>query len=183
MKKTTSRSYGLIIPKDWGNVDLILERAKEISKYYYIILHNSDCDENGELKKEHFHILMTFGAPLQLNTVFNKFNDLEKLQTNSFEIIRNIHGSKRYLVHIDNPEKFQYNADLVSTNDPLFKDCLITKKSNDAEVDEILTAFEKRELAKTEREYIDGFRPAFLSMNSYQRLMSIIALKRDYKHN
>lgn len=182
MKKTTSRNYEIIVPAEWENKEKIIDRCKEIAKHYYIILHDSDSDENGEQKKAHYHILMNFGSPQQIKTVFNKFPEFTEIKENSIELIRNGYGYKRYLCHLDNPEKHQYSVDLVETNDSLYKDALINKVSAEDEVDNLMKAFEKKETVKSEREYIEGFRPAFIQMNSYQRLMSIIALKRDYRN-
>lgn len=182
MKKTTSRSYGLIIPVDWVEKDEILEISKKISKFHYFIKHDKDFDlETGEAKKEHFHVLMTFASPLQLGTVLNKFNTIEKIKPNSLELIKNIFGAKRYLVHKDNIEKFQYDPSEVETNDPLFKDILIDKKSAEDEVKEMLDSFDKRQEKKTEREFIESFKGSLIHMNSYQRLMSILALKREHR--
>lgn len=182
MKKSTSRNYALVIPAEWENKDKIIERCKEIAKHYYVILHDSDVDENGELKKEHYHILMAFSSPQQINTVFNKFAEFTEIKQNSIELIRNGNGYKRYLCHVDNPEKHQYPSDLVTTNDSLYKDALINKISACDEVNNLMDAFDKKNSVKSEREYIEAFKSAFIQMNSYQRLMSIIALKRDYRN-
>lgn len=183
MKKTTSRSYGLIVPADWAEKDEIIEISKKISKFYYIIKHDKDYNiETGEAKKDHYHILMTFASPLQLGTVLNKFSAVQKIQSNSLELIKNIYGAKRYIVHKDNPEKFQYDSTEVETNDPLYKDILADKKSGEDEVKEMLDAFDKRNEKITEREFIESFKSSLVQMNSYQRLMSILALKREHRN-
>lgn len=182
MKKTTSRSYGLIVPNDWEEKDEIINISKKIAKYYYIIKHDKDYnEETGEAKKEHYHILMTFASPLQLGTVLNKFNEVQKIQPNSLELIKNIFGAKRYLVHKDNTEKFQYDPAEVETNDPLFKNILIEKTSAEDEVKNMLDSFDKRQEKITEREFIESFKSSLVQMNSYQRLMSILALKREHR--
>jgi len=182
MKKTTSRSYGLIVPAEWSKKNEIIEISKKISKFYYVIKHDKDFNpETGEAKKEHYHILMTFASPLQLGTVLNKFNTVQKIQSNSLELIKNIFGAKRYLVHKDNAEKFQYAPTEVETNDPLYKDILIEKKSGEDEVKQMLDAFDKRPEKITEREFIESFKSSLVQMNSYQRLMSILALKREHR--
>jgi hypothetical protein len=183
MKKTTSRSYGLIVPAEWVEKEEIIEISKKISKFYYIIKHDKDYNiETGETKKEHYHILMTFASPLQLGTVYNKFDSIERIKLNSLELIKNIYGAKRYLVHKDNPEKFQYEGSEVETNDPLYKDVLIEKKSAEDEVKEMLDAFDKGPEKTTEREFIESFNGSLVQMSPYQRLMSILALKREHRN-
>lgn len=72
-------------------------------------LHDRDVDENGELKKPHYHILVMFDGPVtqkRANEIIAPFNG-----TQSAEYIYSLRGSTRYLSHLDNPEKAQYNPD------------------------------------------------------------------------
>jgi hypothetical protein len=133
-KKKQSRTYGIIIPSEWENAKQIILKAKQIAKHYYYIEHDKDYytedGENGaagELKKKHIHLLFTFNSSRDLRTVANYFSEFPELKENSFELIHNAYGAKRYLIHADNPEKSQYYMFEVETNDPLFPDCFITK--------------------------------------------------------
>ena len=185
MKKTlqSSRSWGLILPSEWTETFDIIEKVKNIAPRYYFILHDKDYDiETGELKKAHYHVLFTFKSARRLPTVFNYFSEFsDKLKDNSFERINNIIGAKRYLVHIDNPEKHQYKPDQVETNDLQFKDIFIQKRSKDEVIDMIADSSQDTE-SEAERAYLEKFRPVFQAMsNPYQVGMYRLALKRDFR--
>ena len=185
MKKTlqSSRSWGLILPSEWTETFDIIEKVKNIAPRYYFILHDKDYDiETGELKKAHYHVLFTFTSARRLPTVFNYFSEFsDKLKDNSFERINNIIGAKRYLVHIDNPEKHQYKPDQVETNDLQYKDIFIQKRSIDEELDMLFKVTEDT-TSNAEREYLEGIRQYLQTMYSpYQRAMAYLAFKRDFR--
>ena len=179
----TARSYGLILPAEWIETFAIIEHVKRIAHLYYFILHDSDFDiETGELKKAHYHVLFTFKYPLQLRTVANYFSAFShKLKDNSFERIRNIDGAKRYLVHIDNPEKHQYKFECVETNDKQYRDIFIEKKSKDEVIDMI--AYASRDIeTEAERKFLEGYRPVFQAMNNpYQMGMYLLRLQQAFR--
>jgi hypothetical protein len=187
IKKTQSRVYGLILPCEWKNCMEIVHHSKTVAKYYYWIKHNRDFYgdapedlENGEsksahavgeLKKEHIHLLMKFNNSRDLKTVHNYFSQFSELKENSFEIIRNDHGAKRYLTHADNPEKAQYKIEEVETNDKLFANVFVDKISSSEELG-ILKRNYKFVLNRTTfDEYIDLWEPVLAGMNSYQKSM------------
>ena len=78
------------------------------------MLHDEDYQvdtETGEAtpKNAHYHVLMRFPNSRDLSTVQGYFKEFEFLRPNSYEKVLNLHGSVRYLAHVDNPEKFQYD--------------------------------------------------------------------------
>lgn len=77
-------------------------------------LHELDCNADGEVKKAHYHILVKFAgkkSPEQVQAIFEKFGGVGCETVNSFR------SYARYLCHLDNPEKAQYNVnDVVSLN-------------------------------------------------------------------
>lgn len=71
-------------------------------------LHDKDLNPNGEPKKAHYHILLMFDSvktQSQAKEVFDLINGV------GCEIVKSIRGYARYLCHLDNPEKYQYNID------------------------------------------------------------------------
>lgn len=81
---------------------------------YYIILHDKDVLENGETKKEHFHILV------DNNNGYKEFKKevVKRLYDKAlFENVRSPKTQARYLMHLDDPEKYQYPIEEVATND------------------------------------------------------------------
>lgn len=71
-------------------------------------LHDKDENPDNELKKPHYHILICFPGP----TTFKKVNSLcSQLNSPIPKRVLSIIGIYRYLTHLDNPEKYQYNEE------------------------------------------------------------------------
>lgn len=71
-------------------------------------LHDSDVNPFGENKKSHYHVIIMFDSVKtneQAKAVFDKIGGV------GCEKVNSIRGYARYLCHLDNPEKHQYNQD------------------------------------------------------------------------
>lgn len=71
-------------------------------------LHDSDKNPGGELKKPHYHILLMFDTNKraeQVREISDALNAPIPIQLNSKP------GAARYLCHLDNPEKVQYDPE------------------------------------------------------------------------
>jgi hypothetical protein len=69
-------------------------------------LHDKDIDEDGSLKKPHYHVVLMFDGPTtqkRANEIIEPF-----CGTKSAEYVKSLRGYVRYLIHLDNPEKAQY---------------------------------------------------------------------------
>lgn len=74
-------------------------------------LHNYDININNEQKKEHYHIMIMFDSvktSKQAQEIFDAINGV------GCEVVKSIRGYARYLCHLDNPEKAQYNIEDVT---------------------------------------------------------------------
>ena len=76
-------------------------------------LHDKDVNPDGEPKKAHYHIIVCYSGPTSFNVVKGLTDKLNQPIPIALEQIR---GYYRYLTHKDNPEKYQYSADDVFTN-------------------------------------------------------------------
>ena len=190
-KKIQSRTWGIILPCKWDNHMSIVHKAKSVAKHCYWIKHDQDRYtepvedvENprkvGELKEPHIHLLFTFNSSRDLNTVRNYFSEFKQLKENSYEKIANAYGAKRYLIHADNPEKFQYQIFEVETNDRLFSNCFIEKISSADEIFKILDSFEVVDRLSC-REFCLKFFPILEQMNSYQKMVIIRNLRKEWR--
>lgn len=75
-------------------------------------LHDSDVNPDGEKKKEHYHVVIMFDSvktPEQAKEVFDSIGGV------GCEAVKSIRGYIRYLCHLDNPEKFHYDIDKVTS--------------------------------------------------------------------
>lgn len=70
-------------------------------------LHEFDVNPTGELKKPHWHVLLMFGGVKSYDQV------CEFIKPFNCPIPQRCHNSKaavRYMAHLDNPDKFQYDV-------------------------------------------------------------------------
>jgi len=106
------RNWGLIcypesLPTDWEKLlqDTGLQCA--ISP-----LHDKDLEPTGEVKKAHYHVILTYSGPTSFNCV-NKI--CESLNCPIPKPLEQIRGYYRYFTHKDNPEKYQYDEKEIKT--------------------------------------------------------------------
>ena len=104
------RNWGAVVypesaPADW--IEIL--KLKGIS-FAVSPLHDKDKDNgsNGnELKKAHYHIILSFSGPVTDKTVNSIMSELNQPIAIPLESVR---GYYRYFTHKDNPEKYQYNV-------------------------------------------------------------------------
>ena len=102
---------------DVQEIGVIETRIKSLTniKKYAIIIHDKDLLESGEPKKRHFHCVLTF-SNATTSEVVAKTLQVEEQYVN--KIKTTVKSANLYLVHRNDPEKFQYNvAEVVSNFD------------------------------------------------------------------
>ena len=88
-----------------------LEKAINIyCSYYFIILHDKDTNEHGEIKKPHYHIVMKTRKRITLGGLLRELSELLKIDKTAISARETINemASIRYLLHLDYQEKHQY---------------------------------------------------------------------------
>ena len=88
----------------------ILDTLKAICEEYYLIRHYADLNDNGELKREHYHAVIRLSKRIRKMTLINLLAQALNINVNmiSCDILYNKRSAVRYLIHLDNPEKYQY---------------------------------------------------------------------------
>lgn len=89
-------------PEDWK------DRLREAGMEILAVVHDSDVDESGEIKKTHVHVLVRFSHAVRRTEaveVLTSFGCLEK----SVQRRDSWTACARYLCHMDDPSKFQYD--------------------------------------------------------------------------
>lgn len=116
MSEKQSRSFlGVLYPDSTSYVFVdVLVRLKDTFPELAYITHDRDVDENGELKKPHLHWCGKRSSPALLSTISNSLG----IEANAIEFCKSWKYSLRYLIHADNPEKFQYEPGEVTANFP-----------------------------------------------------------------
>lgn len=87
-------------PENWLEILGELKVAAFVSP-----LHDRDVNPDGELKKEHYHVLLMFDGVKTVDQaleIFALFGGVGREQ------VLSARGYARYLCHLDNPEKAQY---------------------------------------------------------------------------
>lgn len=111
MSERRTRNFATVIypdsaPENW------LEIIGELKVPCFISpLHDKDTNPDGEPKKPHWHCMLMFEGvktETQVREVIATFNGV------GLEIVNSLRGYARYLCHLDNPEKYQYNVDDVT---------------------------------------------------------------------
>lgn len=105
-KDTRTRNWTVVVypesaPNNWR--DIIDEWHIE---WVESPLHDKDLNPNGEPKKAHYHILLMFGGVKTYEQV------VELIQPLNCPIPIKVHNAKslvRYMAHLDNPDKVQYD--------------------------------------------------------------------------
>lgn len=105
-EKGRTRNFATVVypesaPADW------VERLDSYHVQSLISpLHDKDTNPSGEPKKAHYHVLLMFEGPKdfdnQVKPIFDEIGGVGRENVNSAR------GYSRYLCHMDNPEKYQY---------------------------------------------------------------------------
>lgn len=106
-KVSKTRSWAFVVypesaPDNWLELLADLHMQVLVSP-----LHDMDLDSEGNLKKPHWHVMLIADGPIsasRANELIAPFNG-----SKSAEYIHSTRGYARYLAHIDDPDKAQYN--------------------------------------------------------------------------
>ena len=73
-------------------------------------LHDRDLNATGELKKAHWHVLVMFDGKKSYEQVLDL---IRSLNCTVPQKVQSAKGLVRYMAHLDNPEKVQYDRSLI----------------------------------------------------------------------
>lgn len=108
-KDVRSRKYRLLLYPDCPSHVEALELLKTYPKFCYI-LHDRDVFEDGTEKKAHWHCCVWFNNAKWLASLAKELG----IEENYIQPSHNATHDLRYLVHADDPDKFQYDkSDIV----------------------------------------------------------------------
>lgn len=111
-KKENGRNFCLLLyPEDKTHV-VALEKIKSNYDYAYI-LHDKDVNEDGEIKKAHWHVVVNVGKNARWNTAIA---DELGITPNYIEKCGKLDRALEYLIHYNEPDKYHYDLDEVHGN-------------------------------------------------------------------
>ena len=157
-------------------IEIVRQKLEECGYQYALCMHDKDTNEDGTLKKVHWHIVVLCGRREFQYTLAKRLGIDRRFVQRPLATEPN--GAVRYLTHLDNPEKAQYDRESIESNiTPADLERLhqkVEKKSKDEETEDLIEDIEK--LAKKTMSYKQFLRahPAFIyQANSLLKLVSI----------
>ena len=104
MNTFRSRRFCILLYPDNKEHKTVIENIKNMYDYA-IILHDKDWDDNGELKKEHYHAIIQ-----TKNAIWNTALSIKiGIELNLIQNCRNFDLALNYLIHFNDDSKFQYD--------------------------------------------------------------------------
>lgn len=116
----TDYKWELILYPDSESYDhfQVLECIEEKVLEYAYIFHDKDIKEDGTPKKPHYHVYLSFGADNPRTKEFVLYLAGLPAGYTGIKYVRSWKKAIRYLLHLDDPSKFQYDpADVISNFD------------------------------------------------------------------
>ena len=106
-KDSRVRNFATVVypesaPENWQDI-----LAEQFVPSFISPLHDKDVNPSGEVKKSHYHVVVMFEGKKsieQAKALFDLINGV------GCEVVQSIRGYARYLCHMDNPEKAQYDS-------------------------------------------------------------------------
>lgn len=94
-------------PEDW-----LIRLGNQLIPAFVSPLHDLDINPNGEPKKPHYHVIIMYEGVKTLEQAKAVFDDIGGV---GLEIVNSLRGYARYLCHLDNPDKIQYDKGFVQS--------------------------------------------------------------------
>lgn len=108
-EKYRARVHMLLLYPDCESHVKAIEKIKQ-SYDYAMILHDKDCDENGEVKKAHWHVVLRFNQAVWNSAIIKELG----IESNYIEKVGNVNNALEYLVHYNEPDKYKYDLSEVT---------------------------------------------------------------------
>lgn len=99
----TTIVYPESAPENWQEL-----LAEQFVPAFISPLHDKDVNPTGEAKKPHYHVMIMFDSVKTIEQARSVFSFIGGV---GCEVVNSLRGCSRYLCHLDNPEKAQYNPE------------------------------------------------------------------------
>lgn len=101
-----TRNYATVVypesaPENWQDI-----LSEQFVPAFISPIHDSDKNADGESKKAHYHVMIMFD---NVKTIEQASDIFIKIGGVGCEVIQSLRGYARYLCHLDNPDKIQYD--------------------------------------------------------------------------
>lgn len=102
------RHFMILLYPEWDKFEEILQDIKGSFKNYAYIKHMPEEEE----KKEHVHLILSLDNPRSEESLAKRL----EIDKRFIGHIKSLRGSCRYLVHMDNEDKYQYSLEQVKVS-------------------------------------------------------------------
>lgn len=144
MADKRARNFATIVYPESAPADWLKILAEECVPAMVSPLHDQDTNPTGEPKKAHYHVILCFSGKKsldQVNEICKKFGGINS------KILSNLQGYARYLIHMDNPEKFQYNSkDILNLSGADWSEVVKTSRDRYDTLEEIVAFIETQQM-------------------------------------
>ena len=110
--KKRTRHFATVIYPESAPIDWKVRLQEQCVPAFISPLHDEDINADGTKKKKHYHVIIMFDgvkSEKQAKEVFDTIGGV------GVEVIKCVRAYARYLCHLDNPDKAQYDiADVIS---------------------------------------------------------------------
>lgn len=108
--RVRTRNFATVVYPESASDDWMEVLSQLFVPAFISPLHDKDINPGGEPKKAHYHVVIMFDS---VKTVEQAKAVFEKIGGVGCEVVQSIRGYARYLCHLDNPEKHQYEQNKV----------------------------------------------------------------------
>lgn len=126
MTSKKTRNFSCVLYGNENNLKDFLKSPEYIPRQFAYILHDKDKKDNGEEKKTHFHLILCYENARSIESIekgLKKYMSVgEDNPQNAFiESCRDVKGAYGYLIHKNEPNKYQYSeSDIVCSSSDYF---------------------------------------------------------------
>lgn len=110
MASKRTRNYATVVYPESAPEDWIQRFGNYFVPAFISPLHDLDINPFGEPKKPHYHVMIMFDSVKTIEQAKEIFDDIGGV---GVEVVNSVRGYARYLCHLDNPEKIQYDKGFV----------------------------------------------------------------------
>ena len=139
-----ARAWTAIVYEDSAEHDWQQKLEKMIIECLVSPYHNKDVNPTGEPKKPHWHVVISFKSPTSYAKAKEVFDSIGAVVPPEQQCrVKDFRQMARYLCHMDQPDKYQYNpADVRSIGAIDYQTLVMSASDEDAMLDEIFQAMD-----------------------------------------
>lgn len=141
VKSIRTRNFATIVYPDSAPADWLTILSDFHIPCFVSPFHDSDITANGEKKKSHYHVLLCFDS---VKTVEQASEIFVSIGGVGCEIVKSMRAYARYLCHLDDPNKHQYNvSDVLSLSGAIYLDVIQSASDRYAAIEEMMDFCDK----------------------------------------